>query len=122
MTRKLHAVVADEFVGREDRLIGFGLVVVGDELKLLAEHTASVVDILDCHLGRDLCGFSIGGSEAAQRCLEPDLDIRVRGPGAEHRDCDGGGAKQRVTRATHVDCAVSMPHSCLLNDDPVVRY
>ena len=58
---QLHAVFADQLVGREDRLIGLGLVVIGDELELLAEHPAGGVDILDRHLGRDLCGFAVGG-------------------------------------------------------------
>src|SRR5258707_12467555 len=35
---KLHAVLADELVRREHRLFGLGLVVLGDQLALLAQH------------------------------------------------------------------------------------
>ena len=67
---QLDAVFADQLVGREDRLIGLGLVVIGDEFDLLAEHAAGGVDVLDRHGGRDLRRLAVGRRRARSAAPE----------------------------------------------------
>ena len=49
---------------REDRLVGFGLVVIADELQLLTEHTSGSVDVFNRHFGSELRRLAVGGREA----------------------------------------------------------
>ena len=96
---QLDAVFADQLVGGEDRLVGFGLIVIGDEFQLLPEHAAGSIDVFDRHLRGDLRRLAVGGRRAGQRHLEADLDVGMRrhhGGGAERgrrrRDQEQPGA------------------------------
>ena len=61
---QFHAVFADQLVCGEDRLVGLGLVVIGDETQLLADHAAGIIDVFDRHLGGDLRRLAVGGGES----------------------------------------------------------
>jgi len=100
---QLNAVFADQLVRGENRLIGFGLVVIGDEFDLLPERTAGRVDILDCHRCRDLCGLAVGRRGTRQRHLEADLDL---GLGRNH----SGKAERQDTGEAQGELLVQRRH------------
>ncbi len=110
---ELDAVFADQLVGGENRLIGFGLIVIGDELQLLAEHAAGGIDVLDRHFGGDLGRFAVGRGGSGQRRLKADLDLGMRGAhGNKPEGCDTGEADDGP-RGQCRNLRQMMPHRCL---------
>ena len=102
---ELHAVLADQLVGGEDRLVGLGLIVVDDKRELLTEHAAGRVDVVDRHLRGDRSRFAVGRGRSGERRLEADLDV---GKGGAQR---AKTERERAREAGAIDAGVDSESS-----------
>ena len=85
--QQLHVVLKDQLLGLADGRGGLGLVVLGDDLDLVAEDAALGVQLLDGHLDAPRLVFAVALEDADLGAEVADLhDLGLRDGGCRHPD------------------------------------
>ena len=91
-------LLADNVVGRGDRLLWIARVVRDNQIKLFAEHPALGVDVGDRHLGAALHLLAKRGIRAGDRPDHRDRDVlRIGDAGTEGKSADATECRSNET-------------------------